>query len=101
MTNQTCRFCAAPLIANGCCTHHARAGSIADAETALGTAREAVAEAREAVIDAARGAAERWGPTPWVPYDESDSCDITNAVRKLEEAERAEAEALARAEALR
>lgn len=83
------------------CEHHAKVVAVREAGAALRAARTAVAEARDAVVDAARGAAERWGPTPWVPFDESDSCDITNAVRRLEEAERAEADALAQVEALR
>lgn len=66
MTNQTCRFCAAPPIANGCCTHHARAGSIADAETALGAAREA---ARLAALHEAGGEiVGGWHTHPqWLP----------------------------------
>lgn len=67
----------------------------------LRAATEAVAKARDAVVEAARAAAGRWGATPWVPYDEGDSGDITDAVRRLEEAERAEAEARAKLEALR
>ena len=72
-----------------------------DAMQALRAATEAVAKARDAVVDAARAAAGRWGSTPWVPYDEGDSGDITDAVRRLIEADRAEAEARAALEALR
>lgn len=72
-----------------------------DAMQTLRAASEAVATARDAVVEAARAAAGRWGSTPWVPYDEGDSGDITDAVRHLEDAERAEAEARARLEALR
>lgn len=79
----------------------AKRNAIADASEALRAATEAVAKARDAVVEAARAAAGRWGATPWVPYDEGDSGDITDAVRRLEEAERAEAEARARLEALR
>lgn len=83
---------------NGAEIHEATASAFAtrehcEAHVARRLAHQRVEDARETLIFVARSAAERWGPTPWVPYDESDSNSITEAVKELDAATRALEEA--------
>lgn len=72
------------------------------AESALGFAAEAVAKARDAVVDAAKRQRASWESLPPPAPDYDDRVNETEeAVRLLLMAERVEAEARAKLEALR
>lgn len=83
------------------CEHHARVAAVREAGAALRAASEAVAKARDAVVEAAKRQRASWESLPPPAPDYDDRVNETEeAVRLLIAAERAEAEARAKLEAL-